>query len=290
LPLEIRGSGPNGRIVLNDVDRITSEFQLGAARSAPQPGSARQPPTPFAPATHSPADAASTAEQASPGIVVSVPSPARIGHDLPEPATPSNLLIECRIDALLEHRRLTNLRARETGDKLTPLTAYFVRALGLALSDVPEANVLWQGRTGVRQTEAAIGLAMAVGGGVVVPVIKSAESRTPYRIAEQIAFLAEELRLGTLPEQAFEGGATSIANLGPIGVKRFDAVVHPPRSTVLAIGSAEKRPFVAGNAVEVATILTCTLSCDPRLVNGAVGGRLLAAFRRKLESPESMEG
>ena len=133
-----------------------------------------------------------------------------------------------------------------------------------------------------------VGVAVAVEGGLFTPIIRHAELKTLGEISNEMKDLAARARNRRLAPQEYQGGTTSISNLGMFGVKSFDAVINPPHSTILAVGAGEKRAIVDGDDVRVATIMSCTLSCDHRVVDGAVGAELLNSFKRYIEDPVRM--
>lgn len=140
----------------------------------------------------------------------------------------------------------------------------------------------------LRHRHSDVGVAVAIEGGLFTPVIKHAELKTLGEISNEMKDLAERARKRRLAPHEYQGGTTSISNLGMFGIKSFDAVINPPHATILAVGAGEKRPVVVGDAVQVATIMSCTLSCDHRVVDGALGAELLNAFRSLIEDPVRM--
>jgi pyruvate dehydrogenase E2 component (dihydrolipoamide acetyltransferase) len=140
----------------------------------------------------------------------------------------------------------------------------------------------------LRHRHSDVGVAVAVEGGLFTPIIRHAELKTLGEISSEMKDLAARARNRRLAPHEYQGGTTSISNLGMYGIKTFDAVINPPHATILAVGAGEKRPVVVGNDVRVATIMTCTLSCDHRVVDGAVGAELLNAFRSYVEDPVRM--
>ena len=200
------------------------------------------------------------------------------------------LTVECRIDNLLRAREQINARAPKEGPRAFKLSVndFVIKALGLALTQVPAANVTWTEAGTLRHKYADVGVAVAVEGGLFTPIIRHAELKSLSEISNEMRDLAERARKRRLAPHEYQGGTTSISNLGMYGIKSFEAVINPPHATILAIGTGEKRPIVVADKIEVATSMFCTLSGDHRVVDGAVGAELLNAFKMLLEEPVRM--
>jgi pyruvate dehydrogenase E2 component (dihydrolipoamide acetyltransferase) len=200
------------------------------------------------------------------------------------------LTVDCRIDELLRARERMNAAAPKEGPRAYKLSVndFCIKAMALALAHVPAANVTWTEAGTLRHKYADVGVAVAIEGGLFTPIIRHAELKSLSEISNEMRDLAERARKRRLAPHEYQGGTTSISNLGMYGIKSFDAVINPPHATILAIGTGEKRPVVAGDRVEVATIMSCTLSCDHRVVDGAVGAELLNAFKMLIEDPVRM--
>jgi len=158
----------------------------------------------------------------------------------------------------------------------------------LALQQVPAANATWTEQGMLRHKYSDIGVAVAIEGGLFTPVIRHAEMKSLSEISNEMKDLAARARKRRLAPHEYQGGTTSISNLGMYGVTSFDAVINPPHASILAVGAGEKKPIVVGDKVEIATIMSCTLSCDHRVIDGALGAELLAAFRSLIEDPVRM--
>jgi pyruvate dehydrogenase E2 component (dihydrolipoamide acetyltransferase) len=200
------------------------------------------------------------------------------------------LTVECRIDSLLRAREQLNSRAPKEGPRAFKLSVndFVIKALGLALAQVPAANVTWTEAGTLRHKYSDVGVAVAVEGGLFTPIVRHAEIKSLSEISNEMRDLAERARKRRLAPHEYQGGTTSISNLGMYGIKSFEAVINPPHATILAIGAGEKHPIVAGDKVEVATVMACTLSGDHRAVDGAVGAELLNAFKMLVEEPVRM--
>jgi pyruvate dehydrogenase E2 component (dihydrolipoamide acetyltransferase) len=165
---------------------------------------------------------------------------------------------------------------------------FIIKALALALVQVPAANVTWTEAGTLRHKYCDVGVAVAVEGGLFTPIIRHAELKSLSEISNEMRDLAARARKRRLAPHEYQGGTTSISNLGMYAIKSFEAVINPPHATILAIGAGEKRPVVVGEAIEVATIMAATLSGDHRVVDGAVGAEMLNAFKTLIEDPVRM--
>jgi pyruvate dehydrogenase E2 component (dihydrolipoamide acetyltransferase) len=202
------------------------------------------------------------------------------------------LVADVTMDALLKIREEANVGAPKSKDgdagyKLS-VNDFVIKALALALAQVPNANVTWTEGGTLRHKYSDVGVAVAIEGGLFTPIIRHAELKSLSEISNEMRDLAERARKRRLAPHEYQGGTTSISNLGMYGIKSFDAVINPPHATILAVGVGEKRPVVVGDKVEVATVVSCTLSCDHRVVDGAVGAELLNALKMLMEDPVRM--
>jgi pyruvate dehydrogenase E2 component (dihydrolipoamide acetyltransferase) len=200
------------------------------------------------------------------------------------------MTVDCHLDTLLAARERINAKAPKDGPRAYKLSVndFCIKSLALALQQVPAANVTWTEGGMLRHRHSDVGVAVAVEGGLFTPVIRNAELKTLSEISNEMKDLAERARKRRLAPHEYQGGTTSISNLGMYGIQAFDAVINPPHATILAIGVGEKRPVVVGNDIKVATVMSCTLSCDHRAVDGAVGAELANAFRLLIEDPVRM--
>ena len=163
-----------------------------------------------------------------------------------------------------------------------------IKACGVALRRVPNANASFTS-DGIKLYKSAdIAVAVAIDGGLITPVVRDAGNKGLETISTEMKDLAERARDGKLAPEEYQGGTFSISNLGMYGISQFDAVINPPQGAILAIGAGEQRPVVVDGALAVATVMTCTLSCDHRVVDGAIGAEFLAAFKAMIEEPMSM--
>jgi len=165
---------------------------------------------------------------------------------------------------------------------------FIIRAVALALKKVPAANAAWSDDGILMYDHADVSVAVATPGGLITPIVKAAENKGLATISNEMKDLAKRARDGKLKPEEYQGGTFSISNLGMFGVKEFAAIVNPPQGAILAVGAGEQRPVVKAGALAVATVMSCTLSVDHRVVDGAVGAEFLAAFKKLVEDPLSM--
>ena len=196
------------------------------------------------------------------------------------------LTVDCEIDELVEV--LASLNNRFESEKLS-INDFIIRASALALIEVPEANVSWVGDGKMRFYKTAdISVAVALEDGLVTPIIFNAQQKGLSEISATMRKLAERGRAGELKPDEYQGGTFTISNLGMFGIKQFDAVINEPQACILAVGAGEKRAVVRGDVIVPATVMTCTLSCDHRVVDGVIGAKLLRTIKRFLEYPPEM--
>jgi pyruvate dehydrogenase E2 component (dihydrolipoamide acetyltransferase) len=201
------------------------------------------------------------------------------------------LSIDCELDALLKAREEINAGAPDAGGKprwKLSVNDFVIKALALALIKVPNANVTWTEAGLLKHKHADVGVAVALDGGLITPIIRHAEEKTLAVISGEMKDLAARARAKKLKPQEYEGGSSSVSNLGMYGVREFAAVINPPQSSILAVGAGEQRAVVKNGKLAVASLMTVTLSADHRAVDGALGAELLAAFKGYIEKPTGM--
>ncbi|MDX2201388.1 MAG: pyruvate dehydrogenase complex dihydrolipoamide acetyltransferase [Hyphomicrobiaceae bacterium] len=291
----LSGSGPHGRIVKRDVEAA----QAGgtAAKAAPAATTAV--------AQRSAAPAPALAQPMPDDKILALYDKSSyeiVPHDgmrrvIAQRLTQAKqtiphfyLTLDCRLDALLSARERLNKASPKDGPRAYRLSVndFVIKALALALQQVPAANVTWTEQGMVRHKYSDVGVAVAVEGGLFTPVIRHAEMKTLSEISHEMKDLAERARKRRLAPHEYQGGTTSISNLGMYGITSFDAVINPPHATILAVGAGDRRPIAVGDRIEIGTVMSCTLSCDHRAVDGAVGAELLGAFRQLIEDPVRM--
>ena len=267
----LNGSGPNGRIVKADIEAAV------AAASRPEPVA----PIPVTPALP-PAPPATAQYEDRPNSSMRKVIARRLAESK-QTAPHFYLSMDCELDTLLEVRRTLNSRLDH--DARISVNDMVIRAAALALVQVPEANASWSEDAIRVYGSVDISVAVAIDGGLITPVIRNAAGKGLAQIAGEMKELAARARAGKLTPEEYQGGTFSISNLGMYGVREFAAVINPPQGAILAVGEGSKRPVVRDDALAIATVMSCTLSVDHRVVDGAVGARLLGAFKRLVEDP-----
>jgi pyruvate dehydrogenase E2 component (dihydrolipoamide acetyltransferase) len=194
------------------------------------------------------------------------------------------LSIDVRLDALLKLRGELNAALEARKIKLS-VNDMVIKALALALRQVPKCNVSFAGDSLISYSRADISVAVAAPSGLITPIIVGADAKPLSVIANEMVALAAKAREGKLQPHEYQGGTASVSNLGMYGIRNFDAVINPPQAMILAVGAGEKRPVVAGDALAIATVMTVTGSFDHRAIDGADGAELLAAFKALIENP-----
>jgi pyruvate dehydrogenase E2 component (dihydrolipoamide acetyltransferase) len=284
----VQGSGPHGRIIARDIDAAKSGKGLRApAGGAPQ-GMA------IAPAM-SDQQVLSLYEPDSYELVPHDGMRRTIAQRLTasvQTVPHFYLTMDCDIGKLLAAREEINMAAPKDKDgkpayKLS-VNDFVIKALALALQRIPDANVSWTEGGMLRHKHSDIGVAVALPGGLITPIVRSAESKSLSAISNEMRDLAARARARKLKPQEYQGGTSSVSNLGMYGIKDFTAVINPPQSTILAVGAAEERAVARNGKIEVAHMMSVTLSCDHRSVDGALGAELIGAFKMLIENPVMM--
>jgi pyruvate dehydrogenase E2 component (dihydrolipoamide acetyltransferase) len=197
------------------------------------------------------------------------------------------LNIDLEIDGLLAARAKINGLLEKEGVKVS-VNDLVIKAAAIALKRVPEANASYTPEGIAMHHHADVAMAVAVPGGLITPIIRQAELKGLAQIATEAKDLAERARSKKLKPEEFQGGTFSVSNLGMFGIKSFASIINEPQGCILSVGAGEKRPVVRGDQLAVATVMSVTLTCDHRVVDGAVGARWLAAFRALIEDPITM--
>jgi pyruvate dehydrogenase E2 component (dihydrolipoyllysine-residue acetyltransferase) len=284
----INGTGPHGRVIARDVEGAKSGKGLKAPAAAP--GAA-------------PAIAPAMSDQQilalfEPGSYEIVPHDG-MRRTIAQRLTAATqsvptfyLTIDCDIGKLLEAREQINAAAPKDKEKkpLYKLSVndFVIKALAVALQQIPDCNVSWTEAGMVKHKHSDIGVAVAMPGGLITPIIRNAESKSLSSISNEMKDLAARARTRKLKPQEYQGGTSSVSNLGMFGISHFTAVINPPQSTILAVGASEERAVVRNGKIEAAHIMSATLSCDHRAIDGALGAELIGAFRRLIENPVMM--
>ncbi|WP_119165471.1 pyruvate dehydrogenase complex dihydrolipoamide acetyltransferase [Algihabitans albus] len=292
---QLKGSGPHGRIVKADIEGALAG---GATAAAKSPAAAATAPAPAATSagTAMPQGVSGKAFADAFGIPYKQDPLSGMRKVIAQRLTESKqtvphfyLTVDCELDALLKVRKDLNSRAPEgEGAYKLSVNDFVIRAAALALRQVPEANAAFDPSGLLFFERADISVAVATPAGLITPIVKQADGKGLAQISAEMRTLAGKARDGKLMPEEYQGGTFSISNLGMFGVKQFEAVINPPQGCILAVGAGEQRPVVKEGALSVATVMSCTLSVDHRVVDGAVGAQFLAAFKKLIEDPLSM--
>jgi pyruvate dehydrogenase E2 component (dihydrolipoamide acetyltransferase) len=277
----LAGSGPGGRIVKADVDGAAGKPAAAAPAAAQAPASAPAAPAP-APSYGVPEIPHEIAKLSNMRKTI-----ARRLTESKQNVPHIYLTVDIRLDSLLKLRGELNATLEPRGVKLS-VNDLMIKALAVALIEVPECNVQFTGSELVTFKRADISVAVSIPGGLITPVVTEADSRSLSSIATGMKDLAARARDGKLKPEEYQGGTASLSNMGMYGIKQFEAVINPPQGMIMAIGAGEKRPYVVDDALSVATVMSATGSFDHRAIDGADGARLMQAFKRLLEAPLGM--
>jgi len=279
---QVQGSGPHGRIIKRDVEGATPQAKAPAGAPA------------AAPAAAAPRQAQTLAQMGIPdGSYDLIPldgmrkTVARRMTDSFRDVPHFPLTIDLEIDGLLASRAKINGLLEKQGVKVS-VNDLVIKAAAVALKQVPEANASYSPEGIAMHHHADIAMAVAIDGGLITPIIRKAEQKGLAQIATEAKDLAERARTRKLKPDEFQGGTFSVSNLGMFGIKSFASIINEPQGCILSVGAGEQRPVVKNGQLAVATVMTVTLTCDHRVVDGAVGARWLAAFKALIEDPITM--
>jgi pyruvate dehydrogenase E2 component (dihydrolipoamide acetyltransferase) len=288
----LQGSGPHGRIVLRDVEKAVVE---GVPAKAPATAQALVPSQGrgIAPSPFPDEQILALFDKGSYDVVPHDNMRRTIATRLVQAKSTIPhfyLTVDCELDKLLDARQRLNVRAPKDGPNAYRLSVndFIIKAMGLALKRVPKANATWTEGGMLYHKHADVAVAVAIEGGLFTPVLRSVEDKTLAEISIEMKDLAERARKKRLAPHEYQGGTTAISNLGMYGVKNFDAVINPPHASILAVGEGEKRPVVRNDQIAIVTLMSATLSCDHRVLDGALGAQLLSAFKGFIEEPITM--
>lgn len=285
----IAGSGPKGRVVKSDVEAAKS----GKGVSKPATGA---PAAAAAPATGmSKNQVMALYEEGSYEVVPNDGMRKVVAARLTESKQTVPhfyLTLDCKIDALMAAREQINAAAPKSKEgkpayKLS-VNDFVMKAWAVALQRVPAANATWAGDSILYHKRSDVAVAVSVPGGLFTPVVKSADTKTLREISEEVKDLAVRAKSKKLAPHEYQGGSSSVSNLGMFGIKHFAAVINPPHGTILAVGAGEERVYPENGQIKIGQFMTVTLSCDHRAVDGALGAELLGVFKGLIENPVMM--
>jgi pyruvate dehydrogenase E2 component (dihydrolipoamide acetyltransferase) len=294
---QLTGSGPQGRIVKSDIEAVLAKPGAPRPAAAPPAAPARPGAVPSVPAVQAPRPGAPAygkdlvIAQAGNLPYTEIPHTgmrrtiARRMVESKQNVPHFNLTVDCEIDALLKMR--AELNAKSDAYKIS-VNDFVIRAAALTMRKVPRANASWSDDAILQWNAVDCAVAVALPDGLITPIIKNADQKGLATIANEMKDLASRAKSGKLKLEEFQGGTFSISNLGMYGIKDFTAVINPPHGIILAVGAGEQRAIVKNGALAIATVMSCTLSCDHRVVDGAVGAQWIAAFKKMIEDPLTM--
>ncbi len=258
----IQGSGPMGRIIKRDVLNNASNKKSFVTITGPLPFT----------------DTKASGMRATIGKRL-LESKTQIPHYY--------MVAECKVDSLLNARAKINEKSE--GKYKISVNDFIIKALGMALKDMPEVNASYLEGNIIRQYQRSdVSVAVAIDGGLITPIVKGVEVKDIITISNEVKELVVKAKSGKLLAEEYQGGSFSISNLGMFGIKQFNAIINPPQSGILAIGTTEKKPIVNGSNIEIANIMTITLSADHRIVDGAVAAQFINKIKSYLEEPVTM--
>src|SRR5216683_799957 len=284
----INGSGPHGRVIARDVEEARSGKGLKAPAAAPAGAPSIAP-------SMSDKQVRALYEDGSYEVIPHDGMRRTIAQRLTasvQTIPHFYLTIDCNIGKLVEAREEINAAAPKDKDgkpayKLS-VNDFVIKALAIALQRIPNANVSWTDGGMLKHKHSDIGVAVAMPGGLITPIIRKAETKPISIISAEMKDFAARARARKLKPEEYQGGTTAVSNLGMYGIKDFTAVINPPHATILAVGTAEERAIVRNGKIEVAHMMSVTMSCDHRAVDGALGAELIGAFKMLIENPVMM--
>jgi pyruvate dehydrogenase E2 component (dihydrolipoamide acetyltransferase) len=282
--LAVKGTGPGGRIVRADIE----------AWQKPATAPAEKPASPVAPQP-------SAVRGASPAAVITAPHDtlplsgvkrvtARRLTEAKQTIPHFYVTIDVELDALLKLRGELNAKSPKEGPTAFRLSVndLLIKACAAALRRVPRVNASWSDDAIIQYHDVDISVAVSIPDGLITPIIRQADRKGLAAISAESKSLIERARAGKLRPEEFQGGSFSISNMGMYGVRAFAAIINPPQAAILAVAAAEQRPVVKSGALAIATVMTCTISVDHRVIDGALAAEWLAAFKSIVEDPLSL--
>ncbi|WP_417581484.1 pyruvate dehydrogenase complex dihydrolipoamide acetyltransferase [Pelagibacterium sp.] len=284
----LSGSGPKGRVVKADIEKAKKDGVSSKPGASPAAGASM-------PSGMGKNQVLAMYEEGTYDIVPNDGMRKTVAARLTESKQTVPhfyLTLDCNIDALMKAREEINAAAPKSKEgkpayKLS-VNDFVMKAWAAALQQVPQANATWAGDSILYHHRSDVAVAVAVPGGLFTPVVKSCDTKSLRQISEEVKDLATRARNKKLAPHEYQGGASSVSNLGMYGIKHFGAVINPPHGTILAVGAGEERVYADKGQVKTGSFMTVTLSCDHRAVDGALGAELLAAFKKLIETPVMM--
>ena len=259
----LKGSGPNGRILKFDVENFKGDKNFNTNKLSISPDNSE--------------------------IVKNSSMRKTIAERLVKSKNEAPhfyLSIDCNIEELLKAR--SSINSISNNEYKISVNDMIIKAASATLINVPKANASWENENTRYFKNTDISVAVAIEGGLITPIVKNVESKGLLEISHDMKVLAQKAKEGKLMPEEYVGGSFSISNLGMYGIKEFSAVINPPQGCILAVGAGEQRAIVINNQISIATMMTVTLSCDHRVVDGAVGAEFLSKFKEFIENPSLM--
>ena len=291
----VTGSGPNGRIIRVDIEQFLAK-PTAAAPILVAPGPVV--PGPVVPASAVPAPAAPVAALTVPGPVAAITAPhtlipnTTMRRVIAKRLTESHqsvptfyVTMDIELDALMTLRAQLNARSPKEGGYKLSINDFVVKASAMALRQVPALNASFTEAAIAQYTDVDISVAVSIPDGLITPILRRADTKGLAALSNEMKDLAARAKSGKLKPEEFQGGGFSVSNLGMFGVQSFTAIINPPQAAILAVGTGLPRPVVRDGQLAVATVMTCTLSVDHRVADGAVGAQWMAVFKALLEDP-----
>jgi pyruvate dehydrogenase E2 component (dihydrolipoamide acetyltransferase) len=284
----INGSGPHGRVIARDVEEAKSGKGLKAPAVAPAGAPAIAP-------SMSDKQIRALFEDGSYEVIPHDGMRRTIAQRLTasvQTVPHFYLTMDCDIGKLLAAREEINAAAPKDKEKKPAyklsVNDFVIKAMAIALQRIPNCNVSWTEGGMLKHKHSDIGVAVAMPGGLITPIIRKAETKSLSAISSEMKDYAARARSRKLKPDEYQGGTTAVSNLGMYGINHFTAVINPPHASILAVGTSEERPVVRGGKIEIAHMMSVTLSCDHRAIDGALGAELIGAFKMLIENPVMM--
>ncbi|MEO1242177.1 MAG: pyruvate dehydrogenase complex dihydrolipoamide acetyltransferase [Pseudomonadota bacterium] len=278
----VKGSGPRGRVVKRDIEQALKDGtgKAGAAAAAPQIAPASVDARLYPPESY---DAVKLD-----GMRKVIAKRLTQSFNQEVPHFPLN--IDCELDNLLAARARINATSPKEGDGAFKLSVndFIIKASAMALKAVPAANATYTDEAILLHKHADIGVAVAIDGGLITPIVWKAEEKGLKTISAEVKDMAARAKARKLKPEEYQGGTFSVSNLGMFGIKSFASIVNQPHGAIMSVGAGEQRVVVKDGKMEIATVMTVTLTCDHRVVDGAVGAQFLGAFKSFIEEPAAM--
>ena len=281
----VKGSGPHGRIVKDDLEGAPAGKAAPKAATAPSAAKAPAPAAGSGPDAKQLADLLGQKYKAAPNNSIRKVVARRL-LESKQTVPHFYLTVEYRIDALLAARADLNAAGKDKY-KLS-VNDFVIKAAAMALKAYPNANAAWTDDAILLYENADISVAVATPNGLMTPIVKAAETKGLVQISAEVKDLAKRARDGKLKPDEFQGGSFTVSNLGMFGVSSFGAIITPPQACILAVGAGIQKPYVEDGAVKIGTFMNCTLSVDHRAVDGAVGAEYLQVLKQYIETPAAM--